>query len=360
MIEKRQRVYFCALMMIGIPITVISRNVHRKSDHRLPQITAHWLNNTTEYFTVKDSHLAAYPIFSFGIDDLTDNMLPHGEIEYKNNPEKTICGSALSHLIEELLKEIYAHKSSFSHFSVLQRKNFNTKKTCGLLVLKFKDYPFVLKLFIENPKTFINRYDKGIEPICFFYMAGGANRHITGLTRIKNAALVREKINMMPQWKDLVETPRKWFWLPEKQYYIELIGKNVGYQGSYMKTTVPAVYGIVADAINIKNQITMPTKEKKRIVMSLCNDLDVFIDPHYNNFIFLPAKTPQSYKIVIVDTEHFPTIVGLKKRKKFRNHHSWYTYLGAKCFKDTYLHPKHYACYQKSTIATELSLFEPL
>jgi hypothetical protein len=44
-----------------------------------------------------------------------------------------------------------------------------------------------------------------------------------------------------------------------------------------------------------------------------------------------------SGKIIIVDTEHFPSFVGLKEEITFNNYTEWYLYLAGKCFKNEFL-----------------------
>lgn len=333
---------FLILIML-ISGSSISECVVPDRDDKLPQITTRWLGSSMG-FTIKNSHLEEYPIFHYKVEDLYPYKLPTGPIPLRNNPNKSVKGSVLARSIERVVQELKEHRKEFTDFIVLQNKNYNSKCCCGLIVLKFKKYPFVLKLFIEEPETFADPFGKGLEPICFFYMAGGVNRHVTGLTRIRNAIVVNNKIESLPQWAGCVDIPRKWLWLPSSPKLLEIIGRNIGGKKE-IRTILPSIYGIVADAIDMNNQFQMPTKQKKQVVMQLCNDLDVFIDPHYNNFTFLPNNDPLSinrrpYKIVIVDTEHFPTIVGLKQKKTFRDHNSWYLYLGAKCFKDTFLRTK--------------------
>lgn len=317
---------------------VHARSPFRKPERELPEISTRWTGGTQTY-TLKDSHLEEYPLFAFHERDLAGYLLPEGKITYRNDSTQSVQGAELSALIEHIVSEVREGKKKFTHFTLLQKKNFSRKQCCGLIVLKCKHHPFVLKLFIETPQTFAGPYGKGIEPICFFYMGGGANRHLTGLTRIKNATLVNSHISKLPHWNTIVETPRKWFWLPKNNRMIEITGKNICNKKE-MHTRLPAVYGVVADAIETKKEIPIPIQQKKKMVMSLCNDLEMKIDPHYNNFIFLEDGTKTGFKIVIVDTEHFPTIVGLKKKKRFRNHNSWYQYLAAKCFGDTYLRTK--------------------
>ena len=70
--------------------------------------------------------------------------------------------------------------------------------------------------------------------------------------------------------------------------------------------------------------------------MELCNYLDLWIDPHIDNF--MPEKGTD--KIVIVDTEHFPSFVGLKEPVTFSGYLSWYTYLATKCLKSMFFRTK--------------------
>lgn len=341
LINVNESTFFIIIMLLSG--WSISECIIPNRDPKIPQLTTQWLGDS-DGFTIKNSHIEEYPIFHYKVEDLYPYKLPNGPVTFHSDPSKSVLGKVLAHCIERLVHELTEFKKEFTDFVVLQNKNYNGKHCCGLIVFKFKNYPFVLKLFIEVPKTFADPFGKGIEPICFFHMAGGVNRHVTGLTRIKNATVVNNKITSLPQWTGSVEIPRKWLWIPEQPKWLEIIGKNIGGKEE-VRTVLPSIYGIVADAIDMNNQFQMPTKQKKQIVMQLCNDLDVFIDPHYDNFTFLPNTNPDSinkrpYKIVIVDTEHFPTIVGIKQKKTFRNHNSWYLYLGAKCFKDTFLRTK--------------------
>ncbi len=329
------------ILFLGIVLSncyAQARSPFRKRERGLPEISTRW-SGETQLYTTRNSHLEAYPLFAFHEKDLAQNLLPQEKITYRNDPTKSVQGAELRALIEHGLHEIQQKKKTLTHFTVLQKKNFNRNLSCGLIVLRFKRYPFVLKLFMETPHTCANPHGKGIEPISFFYMAGRANRHLTVLTAIKNAQSVNHRVAKLPQWSTIVETPRKWFWLPKNNKSIEITGKNIG-TTKELHTQLPAIYGVVADAIETDKEIPISMQKKKKMVMSLCNDLDMLIDPHYNNFKFLKGDTEKEVKIVIVDTEHFPTIVGLKKKKRFRNHNSWYQYLAAKCFEDTYLRTK--------------------
>ena len=262
-------------------------------------------------------------------------MLPKGTISFRNKPSESVQGKVLTDLVEELLVEVQKKKKKFKHFTVLRKVNFNTKLRCGLLILKFKDHPFVLKLFIENPKTFVNPYAKGFEPMCFFVMAGGINRHLTGFTRIKNLGQVRKKIQTHDHWSKIIDFPRKWFWLPNNSRWIEITGHNIGNKKK-LTTKLPSVYGIIADAIKADKTFSLFNKNEKKVGMELCNYLEHAIDPHIDNFM----REKATNKIIMVDTEHFPSVVGLKQKNEFHNYISWYTFLALKCSKDGFFRTK--------------------
>jgi hypothetical protein len=69
-------------------------------------------------------------------------------------------------------------------------------------------------------------------------------------------------------------------------------------------------------------------------------DLQLFVDPHGDNFIVKYNEADKDYHISIVDTEHFPSLVGLKEQPFFNNHLEYYVFLGAKYFQDAFLQTK--------------------
>lgn len=299
--------------------------MHRPKDPRIPEITTRLVGETKKY-SLANFHLEKYPIFeTFDREFLLGQQLPAGEVAFRHG-DGSIDSKVLNNLIQGLLKEVRKHKRTYTHFKILVDHNFNHSEQCGLLIVKFKDYPFVLKLFIETPKTFVRPLEKGFEPTFFFYMGGGVNRHLSGFTRIKNLHVVNERLSQSPYWSDQVTTPRKWFWIPKKAEWLEIVGKNIGPEKTIV-TQIPAVYGIVADAINCGEQFSLHNPEHTKTALDLCNYLDLWIDPHIPNFMF----EKNTGKIAIVDTEHFPTVVGLKETPQFENYTDWYLYLINKC-----------------------------
>jgi hypothetical protein len=306
----------------------------------MPSATVQWEDDSRVY-SIKNSHLEPYPIFAFKRQYFYKDLLPQGIIyDRKTFATPVVSGKQLDSLINELLDELKHHQKKLSHFTILQKKNFNFSRLCGLLVLKFNDYPFVLKLFIEHPDTFFDYYAKGSDPVFFFYMAGGANRHVGGLTRIENRRKTLEKIAAMPEWKGRIEAPRKWFWEPKDNKWMVIHGRNMSKDMHTLTTHIPGTYAIVADEIDTAHEFSMPRAEKTKTIMKLSNDLDLFIDAHENNFIFTQELVDNKPKIIIIDTEHFPSIVGIKHKHNFNSYAEWYAFLAQKCFHDCYLRTK--------------------
>lgn len=313
------------------------RSVHRPKESWIPSISTHWLDGGKRRYTLTNAHLEAYPLFElFDNDYFYAHFLPNSTITYRSNTTASTTGEQLNKLIEHLLTEIAQHKKVYTHFSMLQKRDFNRRRACGSLIVKFKDYPFVLKLFMETPKSFVNQHCKGFVPMCFFYMGSGVNRHMTGFTRLKNLDQLNERIKQDSYWSQHIDTPRKWFWLPKKDRWIEIVGTNIGNKKKLV-TKIPATYAVIADAINIERTLSFWSSEDKKLELELCNFFELAIDPHITNFIV----EKETGKLVIIDTEHFPTIVGLRKSRPFYSYVGWLLHLSGKFFCDTMLRTKH-------------------
>lgn len=335
-LKKKLVVHF---FLLPIFITIYTRSIHRPCDPCMPMVTLWSTQKPQLKYTVRDSHIEFYPIFSFDRASFDRYCLPKDFITYTHeNSEEKLLTSTLNNLIESVVIEIKNNKKQFTHFTVIKKKNFSFKKQCGLIILAFKNYPFVLKLFMETPRTFFDYHAKGIEPLCFFYMSGGANRHVTGLTRIKNREYLLQKAAQLPEWAGKIEIPRKWFWLPKQPDWLILEGKNIG-EYKTITTKIPSIYAIVADFVHIDNHAPDIFKKQSATVIRLSKDLDLFVDAHRDNFVF-QKNSDGSYKIIIVDTEHFPSIVGLKEKISFETYFEWYLALIKKCFFDCYLRTK--------------------
>jgi hypothetical protein len=322
------------------PLTVVlffnifyGRSVHRPKDPLMPEIVARWVGDSTSY-SVRNYHFEEYPLQLFDPEEFKEHLLPPGTLNFRGNPQKTVTREQLTSQIEQLLGELSAGKRIFSNFVVLQAKDYNFKKTKGLIILKFKEYPFVVKLFMETPDSFISPFDKGMEPIFFFFMGGGINRHLSGFTRIKNREIILARLADSP-WGSLVDIPRKWYWVPSNIKWIEVKGINIG-SIKEQKIQFPGTYCIIADAIDAERSPSLFNGEDKKTALDLCNFLDVWIDPHMKNFMI----EKETKKFIIVDTEHFPSTVGLREKITFDSYSNWYLYLAGKCWQNAFMQTK--------------------
>lgn len=313
-----------------------ARSVFRNPDPDLPAIDVAWEGASTRY-RLENSHLEEHPFFKlFDEKYLLKCKLPSGSIAYRNEPAQSVPTKVLNKLIVNLIEqEIKAKKTHFTHFIILQNKGFNHRQACGLLILKFRDYPFVLKLFIETPESFVNPWAKGIEPIFFFYMGGGVNRHLSGFMRLKNLEYINKRIASDPHWNKLVETPRKWFWVDEhKTTWLHITGHNLG-KKKVQSISIPGTYAIIADAIEAERTFSSFRSADMQTALDISNFLEANIDLHITNFM-VEAKTK---KILLIDTEHFPTMVG-EVNKHFDGYISWLMHLTGKCAKDMFFSTK--------------------
>jgi len=336
-----KKVIILILAFFAFSADVMGRSPFRKKDKDEPKITIRWKGFKKDVISRTNWAYKKHPMFTtFNRDYFFSHLFPKSYIADIHNPDTPIDCRTVNDLIQGLLKELKKQKKQYTHFELLQDKNFNHDQRCGLLILKFKDYPLVLKLFMETPKSFIDPYCKGFENQFFFYMSGGMTRHLAGLTRVKNAELVREQIANHPRWKNKVITPRKWYWLPKKPRWMQIDGYNIGSENN-VSTLMPSTYAIVADLIDTREDAPLLSLQKRsELVMGLCMDLQLFVDPHGDNFVVKYNQATKDYDISIVDTEHFPSLVGLKEQPFFNNHLEYYVYLGAKYFQDAFLQTK--------------------
>jgi len=313
-----------------------ARSVHRPIDTTLPKISVQYEHQKKRY-TLQDSHLEFYPFFGiFNKDFFDENLLPDAPISYRNRLDQSVSSSILNDLIEVLLKEIHQQKHEYSDFDIITSKNFNRKKVCGMMILKFKKYPFIVKLAIETPETFINPYCKGLDNVWFFPLGGGINRHLLGFTRVKNLHTIKERLSHHAQWSTAIDLPRKWYWVPKSSEWLRISGYNIGGHEE-LTIKLPSTYCIIADAIETIEQFSLFNSEQTTLALSICNYLDLWIDPHINNFMI----EKNTGKIVIVDTEHFPSVVGIKEKVAFESYTSWILYLMRKCTKDWFFRTKN-------------------
>jgi hypothetical protein len=310
------------------------RSPFRKHDPQVPTITTEWNTRLPKekIYLLTDSHLELYPLFqTFDHEHFKQNTLPDGSIPVRNKPDESIDGRKFKKDIKHLLKEVRAYKKEFRDFTVLKKRDFNPRKQAGLLVVKSKKYPFVVKLFMETPRSFVRPYNKGFEPHCIFVISGGATRHLLGFTRIKNAHSLQERLKQSPYWSAKVTMPRKWFWAPNNYRWIRLDGYGIG-NNKHITTHMPAIYAIIADYIDGEREFNISSRKDRKTAIDMSNFFLCRIDPHINNFLV----ERETGKIAIIDTEHFPTMAGFKKRPRMTSYTSWYLHLFTKYIKNRF------------------------
>ncbi len=298
---------------------IFPRNVHRRLDPKTSYIIIQE-GGDQRSFILRDSHLREIPLFkTFNSAYCKDHFLPQEPITFRHFESQIVSGKTLNKLIEEVLKEIQLRKKKLTHFTQLKMRDFNWVSCTGLAILKFNDYPFVLKLFIEKADSFSKPNAKAFQVRGVFTM-GGSIRHLSGFTRVKNAEEATRQIAQNAYWSTKAFVPRKWFWLPANQHWFTITGHNIGNSAS-QTIKIPGIYGIVTDFIEQDKKIVPSAQE----CLDLCAFLEFIIDPHEVNFFI----EKQSKKIAIIDTEHFPSLIGLtQKVKPPRTYTEWYKRLG--------------------------------
>lgn len=322
--------YLLSIVIFFLFLPTYNRSPHRIKDHQDPYIAVSWHGDTVRR-ELHDSHLEDLLFAIYNKESFEQHLLPQDTISYRYNPNESVSGSHLSLLLEKLLLEIRTNQKTFTDFEVLKKRDFANDNT-GLIILKFKDYPFVVKLFIETPESFTNPLDKGFDSMCFFYMGGGTSRYLNGFTRIKNLETIKYASSQHPYWSDRLDFPRKWFWLPKKSRYLFITGYNIGGPNAIKHCLMPAIYAVICDEIRWSRPFVMSKAEDRCEALALSNFLKQKIDLHINNY----GIDYQNGKLVPIDFEHFPTVVGFKNIRTYDNYFEWYTDLASKWLYDAY------------------------
>ena len=184
------------------------RSPLRKPDYQIPTIVVS--DNVTPYsYARTSSHYKKHPIFTvFDYQSFVDNQVPlngitdaHGNIMARKD--------TINAILDDILSALKNNSAPLPHCTIIRDANFNYTTLCGLIMVKLNDYPLIIKLFRETPESFVSPFSKGFEPTTFFFMSGGSNRHIAGLTRIPNRFHLLSLIETDTRWKDMVKIPRK-------------------------------------------------------------------------------------------------------------------------------------------------------
>lgn len=329
-VEVKIKILVCNFIVWMFCVHIESRSPKRYQGLSTPTIYAYFTDETQKY-ALRHTYISEGPYrYLFDRTYFFQRLLPASCLEYRNK-KGSISGKALSKIVHAFLEEVLAGKENYTHMTVLKKKDYDARHKAGLIIARFKNYPFVIKLFVENPASFTQPFTKGFEPWCFFMLGGGANRHLTGFTRIKNREHVLKKLSSNNFYKDIVDIPRKWYWLPDNPKWMVIQGTNIGPENTF-SVEIPSVYGIICDYIDIERTFKLSRQADRRIALYLSNFLQQAIDPHINNF----AIEKDTKKIVLLDTEHFPTMVGYQNTPLCKSYIQWYTHLSSNALRKVY------------------------
>jgi hypothetical protein len=326
-------------LTIQISSILIGRSVHRSPNPTIPYITVSASNENYAELLMKSRKKRKLNKLQnqflrlktlkkpFENSNFKKYTLPHGYIKFRKNNE-TVHANTLKEKNETVLEEILRGEKNFTNFRVLADENFNYTNSSGCIILKYKDFPFVLKLFIEHPYTFVDPFSKGFKASGLFILNGNM-RHLSGFTRIHNLEAAKKALSKDPEYRYYLDFPRKWYWIPQSQPYLTIHWHD-NYNNNNETIKLPGIYGIVCDYIEADKKIQkQEIHTLRQISIDVGNYLHNIIDSHVDNFV--PEKN--SNKIVIIDTEHFPTMVGIDKAMNANGYVQWYIELGGKYIK---------------------------
>jgi hypothetical protein len=332
-----------AIIFVFTTAFLNSRNPRRKYDSTIPKIEVTASNSEihkdwffilnkkpVKTYILQNNFLRLRPI-KHGFDEqfFNENFLPKDNITFRSSNDM-ISGEKLSELAETLIEEIKQGKTNFSHFKVLKDSGFNYKTRAGLIVLKYKNYPFVIKVSIEHPHTIISPFSKSYEASGIFIM-GGNLRHLTNFTRITNLKRIKELLCFNPFYLYNLDFPRKWYWKPINGYDLE-IQWTCGKQKDFAK--IPSIYAVISDFIFTEEY--QPHHELNKLSMKVATDVGFLIDPHAGNILI--EKNTRKY--VLLDTENFRLMTGLDTPMNATKYIGWYIELIGRSSKTCFLRNK--------------------
>ncbi len=317
--------------------TVQARNPRRTPIQTVPEITVYasdrkihneWklkqADNDLDYKKYSSSLLRLKPIKQ-GFDQLffQNHYIPKSPITYRTG-NGMVEGAILSSLADELIEEIKKGKKDFTSFTVLKDSGFNYATLSGLIVLKYKKYPFVIKVSIEHPHTIIKPFSKSYEASGIFLM-GGNLRHLSNFTRITNLERIKQLLCYNPFYLYNVDFPRKWYWKPNNGYDLEIHWKCADQKEIIL---LPSIYAVISDFIFTEEN--QPTHELNKLSMKVATDVGFLIDPHAGNILIEKG----SRKYVLLDTEDFRLMTGLDVPMNAKKYIGWYIELMARALKN--------------------------
>lgn len=322
-INMNIRTIFCVLTMACTSLSAQQRNLDK------PEIRTQWADGGDIYYT-KAYYFKPVIFNLYNEQSMKSHLLPEGDIQFRQDQQNSIRGQDLSAAIEQTVAELQAG-TPLTHFTVLKKKEFNQENLTGALILKANDAPFVVKLFFENPLSFLKPYEKGMQAAVMHRITGGVNRYLAGFTRIENLERIQQQAESF-NFPVPIDFPRKWYWLPQNPRWFTVTGNN--FEGKSYAMTLPSTYAIVADYIQASKPMNEMRKKYRRQMLATCRACGFELDPNTKNF----KIEDSTQKFVVIDTEHFPTVIGQNIRA--RTYTSLYIQLGKSGIAKGFNNPK--------------------
>lgn len=222
-----------------------------------------------------------------------------------------LSSACLNKELNEILHTLIEKKHLPPDITILKDGDFNFNTAAGLIIFKLRNYPLVVKLFMETPQSLTKPFSKGLEAACLFIMNGGITRHLGGFTRISN----RNNLMHIAQKTVNLVLPRIWLWTPKDRATLTITKQS----DTTKELRVPATYALICDEVP-PTAVPAPAKE----AFTLFHALDQHIDPNKGNIVY----DASSDTYFILDMEDFPTMVGLTEHMPCSGYFSWYWYLG--------------------------------
>lgn len=341
-----------------------------RSQDPLQELHIRYLKPNSPVHIISNPHLRARPLFGFFNEDyFYKNLVGHGPVTYRDGIG-SVSGDILNAQLEELMKELDEGKKEYKHFIVLKGKEYYNDQKRGFLVVKFKDYPFVAKIFIETPEYAFVPRERALQAYAMYIMNGGLGRFEVGFYRIKTRNELYQKLIKDPLWAVLLDVPEKRYWISRKAPWMIIKGYNFGTKEP-LSLTFPSSYAVIADLVAIDSKMSLASRADTQLCLEICRSLDFCIDPNISNFVLEKCRPDdcanqakrlvqfdkyakerltnaaarkarriieENKRLVIIDTENFHDLVGIQDIDfNVHNYMAWYIKLAIKFINDKFL-----------------------
>lgn len=92
-----------------------------------------------------------------------------------------------------------------------------------------------------------------------------------------------------------------------------------------LSMSIPSTYVMIADAIDPHYTFDMGQYDQRHLAITISEFLGLRVDPHINNFM----RERHTDKILIIDTEHFPSMIGARHNFAITDYMTYYYRLTA-------------------------------